>query len=97
MMFLAIDLVFLFSSSILQFAYADEEMKKAFKTVGVNPTDNMDEIRKAFRKKLFEVHTDIPGNGDNEKMREATDAFKVLEQEKRRKEYVKKHKAKPYS
>lgn len=65
-------------------------MKDYYEILGVNESANSDEIKTAFRKLAFEHHPDRnPGNEKQaeEKFKEINEAYSVLCDEKRRREY----------
>lgn len=60
-------------------------MKDHYKTLGVKKDASQDEIKKAFRKLAHEHHPDKGGN--ETKFKEASEAYSVLSDEKKRLEY----------
>ncbi|HBH71497.1 MAG TPA: molecular chaperone DnaJ [Candidatus Yonathbacteria bacterium] len=60
-------------------------MKDYYKTLGVQKSASQDEIKKAFRKLAHQHHPDK--GGDAEKFKEASEAYQILSDEKKRKEY----------
>ena len=60
-------------------------MSDHYKTLGVEKTASQDEIKKAFRKLAHKHHPDK--GGDEKKFKEASEAYSVLSDEKKRKEY----------
>jgi molecular chaperone DnaJ len=60
-------------------------MKDYYKTLGVEKNASQDEIKKAFRKLAHKHHPDKGGN--ETKFKEASEAYQVLSDEKKRKEY----------
>ena len=60
-------------------------MKDHYKTLGVEKSASADEIKKAFRKLAHQHHPDK--GGDEKKFKEASEAYQVLSDEKKRKEY----------
>ena len=56
-----------------------------YDVLGVDKSANQDEIKKAFRKKAVEHHPDK--GGDEAKFREASEAYDVLSDEQKRREY----------
>lgn len=60
--------------------------KDHYKTLGVNKNATQDEIKKAFRKLAHEHHPDKKG-GDDAKFKEASEAYSVLGDEKKRAQY----------
>ncbi|HAT68388.1 MAG: molecular chaperone DnaJ [Candidatus Yonathbacteria bacterium RIFOXYC2_FULL_47_9] len=59
--------------------------KDYYKTLGVEKSASQDEIKKAFRKLAHQHHPDK--GGDEVKFKEASEAYQVLSDEKKRKEY----------
>lgn len=59
--------------------------KDYYQVLGVNKSANQDEIKKAFRKLAHEHHPDKGGNAD--KFKEANEAYQVLGNEQKRKQY----------
>ncbi len=59
--------------------------KDYYKTLGVDKNASHDEIKKAFRKLAHEHHPDK--GGDEKKFKEASEAYQILSDEKKRKEY----------
>ncbi len=60
--------------------------KDYYKTLGVEKTASQDEIKKAFRKKAHKYHPDKQ-TGDEEKFKEVNEAYQVLGDESKRKQY----------
>jgi molecular chaperone DnaJ len=60
--------------------------KDYYKILGVEKNASQDEIKKAFRKKAHQYHPDKP-DGDEEKFKEANEAYQVLGDEGKRKKY----------
>jgi DnaJ-class molecular chaperone len=60
--------------------------KDYYKILGVNKSATHDEIKKAFRKLAHEHHPDKKG-GDDAKFKEASEAYSVLGDEKKRAQY----------
>ena len=60
--------------------------KDYYKILGVEKNASQDEIKKAFRKLAHEHHPDKTG-GDDKKFKEASEAYSVLSDEKKRKQY----------
>lgn len=60
--------------------------KDYYKTLGVDKGANQDEIKKAFRKLAHQHHPD-KGNGNEEKFKEINEAYQVLGNEQKRKQY----------
>jgi molecular chaperone DnaJ len=60
--------------------------KDYYKTLGVEKNASADEIKKAFRKLAHEHHPDKTG-GDDRKFKEASEAYSVLSDEKKRQQY----------
>ena len=56
-----------------------------YKTLGVEKNASQEEIKKAFRKLAHKYHPDK--GGDEKKFKEASEAYSVLSDEKKRKEY----------
>lgn len=60
-------------------------MKDYYKILGVEKNASQDEIKKAFRKLAHQHHPDK--GGDEKKFKEASEAYQVLSDEKKRSEY----------
>lgn len=60
--------------------------KDYYKVLGVEKGASQDEIKKAFRKLAHQYHPDKP-TGDEEKFKEANEAYQVLGDEEKRKTY----------
>mgnify|MGYP002623263015 CR=1 FL=1 len=60
--------------------------KDYYASLGVEKTASQDEIKKAFRKKAHKYHPDKP-SGDEEKFKEVNEAYQVLGDENKRKQY----------
>lgn len=60
--------------------------KDYYQTLGVDKNASGEEIKKAFRKMAHKYHPDKE-NGDEEKFKEASEAYRVLSDEKKRAEY----------
>ncbi len=60
--------------------------KDYYKVLGVEKTATADEIKKAFRKLAHEYHPD-KGTGNEAKFKEASEAYSVLSDENKRKQY----------
>lgn len=60
--------------------------KDYYKVLGVNRTASQEEIKKAFRKLAHEYHPDKQG-GNEAKFKEVNEAYRVLSDEKKRREY----------
>jgi molecular chaperone DnaJ len=60
--------------------------KDYYKTLGVDKGANQDEIKKAFRKQAHQYHPD-KADGDEEKFKQANEAYQVLGDEKKRQQY----------
>ncbi|MEK7607649.1 MAG: DnaJ C-terminal domain-containing protein, partial [Patescibacteria group bacterium] len=60
--------------------------KDYYKILGVDKNASGDEIKKAFRKMAHEHHPDKQG-GNSEKFKEANEAYSVLSDDKKRKQY----------
>ncbi len=60
--------------------------KDYYKTLGIEKNASQDEIKKAFRKLAHEHHPDKTG-GDDKKFKEASEAYSVLSDEKKRQQY----------
>lgn len=60
--------------------------KDYYKILGVDKSASADEIKKAFRKLAHEYHPD-KGGGNEAKFKEASEAYSVLSDEKKRKQY----------
>ncbi len=61
-------------------------MKDYYKVLGVEKSASQDEIKKAFRKLALEHHPDKNG-GKDEKFKEINEAYSVLSDEQKRKQY----------
>ena len=61
-------------------------MKDYYEILGVDRGASQDEIKKAFRKLAQKYHPDKPG-GDEKKFKELSEAYAVLSDEKKRKQY----------
>src|SRR3989344_8236345 len=57
-----------------------------YETLGVNKTASKDDIKKAFRNLAHKYHPDKKG-GDEKKFKEASEAYSVLGDDKKRAEY----------
>ena len=60
--------------------------KDYYKILGTEKNASQDEIKKAFRKLAHEYHPDKTG-GDDKKFKEASEAYSVLSDEKKRQQY----------
>lgn len=60
--------------------------KDYYKILGIEKNASQDEIKKAFRKLAHEHHPDKNG-GDDKKFKEASEAYSVLSDEKKRQQY----------
>lgn len=60
--------------------------KDYYKILGVEKQANQDEIKKAFRKLAHQHHPD-KGNGNEEKFKEINEAYQILGNEQKRKQY----------
>ncbi|MBD3311515.1 MAG: molecular chaperone DnaJ [Candidatus Magasanikbacteria bacterium] len=60
--------------------------KDYYKILGVEKSASQDEIKKAFRKLAHKYHPDKP-DGDEEKFKEVNEAFQVVGNEEKRKQY----------
>src|SRR3989344_6502487 len=60
--------------------------KDYYEILGVEKSANSEEIKKAFRKLAHKYHPD-KGGGDANKFKEASEAYSVLSDEKKRAEY----------
>ncbi len=60
-------------------------MKDYYKTLGVSKTASVDEIKKAFRVLAHTHHPDK--GGDEKKFKEASEAYQILSDQKKREEY----------
>ncbi|MCI5051118.1 MAG: molecular chaperone DnaJ [Candidatus Pacebacteria bacterium] len=60
--------------------------KDYYKTLGVDKSASADEIKKAFRKMAHKYHPDKK-DGDEVKFKEANEAYQVLSDEKKRRQY----------
>ena len=60
-----------------------------YEVLGISKTSSLDEIKKAYRKLAMKYHPDRnPGNKDaEEKFKEATDAYSILADPNKRKQY----------
>lgn len=61
-------------------------LRDYYEVLGVSKTASQEEIKKAFRKKAHKLHPDKKG-GDEEKFKEANEAYQVLGDETKRKQY----------
>src|SRR3990167_4481798 len=61
-------------------------MKDYYKILGVNKNASQDEIKKAFRKLAHAYHPDKKG-GDEQRFKEASEAYAILSDEKKRAQY----------
>src|SRR5580692_8770826 len=64
----------------------NRRMKDYYQILGVQKTASEDEIKKAFRKLAQKYHPDKKG-GDEAKFKEASEAYAVLSDKKKRAEY----------
>ena len=64
-------------------------MKDYYKVLGLEKTENLDEIKKAFRQLSFKYHPDKNDNNNEstEKFKEINEAYTVLGNDNKRKEY----------
>ncbi len=60
--------------------------KDYYKILGITKSANKEDVKKAFRKLAHSYHPDKPG-GDVEKFKEASEAYSILGDEKKRAEY----------
>lgn len=60
--------------------------KDYYKVLGVEKSASADEVKRAFRKKAHEYHPDKDG-GNEEKFKEVNEAYQVLGDEQKRKQY----------
>ena len=60
--------------------------KDYYKTLGVEKNASQDEIKKAFRKLAHQYHPDKSG-GDESKFKEVSEAYAVLSDDRKRREY----------
>ena len=61
--------------------------KDYYSILGVSKNASQEEIKKAFRKLAHKCHPDKNGSGNEEKFKEANEAYQVLKDEKKRKQY----------
>lgn len=66
-------------------------MKDYYKILGVDKNATKEEIREAYRKLALKYHPDRSG-GDEEKFKEIVEAYSILSDDKKRREYDGKHK-----
>lgn len=64
-----------------------DKKRDYYEVLGVNKTASQDEIKSAYRKLAKKYHPDNKETGDSEKFKEATEAYSVLSDEKKRKTY----------
>ena len=64
-------------------------MKDYYNTLGVNKSASQDDIKKAFRKLAHEHHPDMNKNNpaSSQKFKEASEAYSVLSDDAKRKQY----------
>ncbi|MGH7175193.1 MAG: DnaJ domain-containing protein [Minisyncoccia bacterium] len=60
--------------------------KNYYDTLGVEKSASKEDIKKAFRKLAHKYHPD-KGGGDEAKFKEVTEAYAVLNDDKKRREY----------
>src|SRR3989344_1971258 len=60
--------------------------KDYYKVLGVDKRATKDDIKRAFRKLAHKYHPD-KGNGDDSKFKEVTEAYSILSDDRRRREY----------
>src|SRR3989344_8450770 len=60
--------------------------KDYYKILGVDKNASQEEIKKSFRKKAHEFHPDKAG-GNAEKFKEINEAYQILRNEQKRKQY----------
>ena len=61
--------------------------KDYYQTLGVQKNANQEEIKKAFRKLAHQYHPDKNGTGNEAKFKEINEAYQVLGNEQKRKQY----------
>ena len=61
--------------------------KDYYSTLGILKNATQDEIKKAFRKLAHKYHPDKNGSGDEAKFKEINEAYQILKDDKKRKQY----------
>lgn len=61
--------------------------KNYYEVLGIDKKASKEEIKKAFHKLAHKFHPDKNGSGDSEKFKEASEAYSVLSDDKKRAEY----------
>lgn len=73
-------------TGILQANYSATMSKDYYTILGISKNANKEEVKKAFRKLAHQYHPDR-GGGNEDKFKEISEAYSVLSDEKRRREY----------
>src|SRR3989338_185165 len=61
--------------------------KDYYEVLGIDKKASKEEIKKAFHKLAHKYHPDKNGSGDYEKFKEASEAYSILSDDKKRAEY----------
>jgi len=61
--------------------------KDYYEVLGIGKNATKEEVKKAFHKLAHKYHPDKNGSGDSEKFKEASEAYSILSDDKKRAEY----------